>query len=341
MSELELLKHDKTGALPRLQRAECQMLRHLLVCLDTSSFAESLLAHASAVAMVADARMTVMRVLEKPAVQAPTDPVEWAMRRRDVEADLRACASRSCARPAYAVVVDGTAAERICTWARANAVDLTVLGRGGEGNRPFVGLGDTARRVAEVINGSVLLLPSTPVVEAPIRYRMVLTPLDGSSRSESALPLSLAIAAAHGAELVLVHAAPNVDLTEADPLEAEAITLRDRLRRRNETAAERYLKRVRSRLPRTPATRIRVLPSGDPRHALARAAVEEHADLMVLSSTGLSGHPDMSVGSVADYLISHMNIPVLLVRGHEESPPVAYRKSGETMAVRLPSRALM
>jgi hypothetical protein len=31
----------------------------------------------------------------------------------------------------------------------------------------------------------------------------------------------------------------------------------------------------------------------------------------------------MSVGSVADYLINHMNIPVLLVRGHEESPPRA------------------
>jgi nucleotide-binding universal stress UspA family protein len=83
------------------------------------------------------------------------------------------------------------------------------------------------------------------------------------------------------------------------------------------------------------------LPSGDPRHALARAAVEEHADLMVLSCTGQSGHSDMSVGSVSDYLINHLNIPVLLVRGHEGSPPKVYRKPGEALAVRLPSRALM
>jgi len=341
MSEPELLKHNKTGAPPPCQQAEHQILRHVLVCVDASPFADAVLAHAAAVAMAADAQMTVMRVLETPAVQVPMDPVEWTLRHRDVEADLRERASRFGDLQADAVVVDGPAAERICAWARDNAVDLTVLGGGGEGNWPFVGLGGTARRVAEVVNGSVLLVPSPQVGDAPIRYRRVLIPLDGSPRSECALPLGLGIAAAHGAEMVLVHAAPNVDLTEAGPLEAEAIMLRDRLRRRNERAAERHLKRVRSRLPPTPATRIRVLPSGDPRHALARAAVEEHADLMVLSSTGQSGHPDMSVGSVADYLINHMNIPVLLVRGHEGSPPMVCRRSGEAMAVRLPSRALM
>jgi len=341
MPESELLTHDKTDTLPRLQRAEYQMIRHVLACLDTSSMAASVLAHAAAVAMVADARMTVLRVLEASAVQAPMDPVEWTLRHRDVEVDLRERASHFGDVQADAVVVDGSAAERICAWARPNSVDLTVLGRGGDANWPFAGLGGTASRVVQVVNGSVLLVPSTQRAGAPIRYRRVLTPLDGSARSESALPLSLAIAAAHGAELVLVYAAPNVDLTEAAPLEAEAITLRDRLRRRNENAAERYLRRVKSRLPPTSTTRVRVLPSGDPRHALARAALEERADLMVLCCTGQSGHPDMSVGSVADYLINRMNIPVLLVREDEASPPMVYRNSGEAMAVRLPSRALM
>ncbi len=339
MSELALQKHPKTGPVPSRTRAEPQTLRHLLVCVDTSPFAEGVLAHAAAVAMGTDARMTVMSVLESSPTQAPTDPVEWTLRHRDVEAGLRERASRF--GDVDVVVVDGPAAERICTYARENAVDLTVLGEGGEGNWPFVGLGCTARRVTEAVTGSVLIVPSNHVGEAPIHYRRVMMPLDGSSRSECALPIGLAIAAAHDAELVLVHAAPNVDITETDPLEAEAIMLRDRLRQRNERAAERYLKRIRSRLPRAPATRTWVLPSGDPRHALARAVTEEHADLMVLSSTGQSGHPDMAVGSVADYLVSHMDIPVLLVRSCGKIPTVVYRKSGDAMAVRLPSRALM
>jgi nucleotide-binding universal stress UspA family protein len=339
MSELELQKHLKTGAVPSRPRAGHQNLRQILVCVDTSPFAEAVLAHAAAVAMGTDARITVMRVLESSSAQAPTDPVDWTLRHRDVEAALRERAARF--GDLQAVVVDGPAAERICAFARENTVDLTVLGEGGEGNWPFVGLGGTARRVTEAVTGSVLIVPSNHVGDTPIRYRRVLMPLDGSSRSECALPLGLAIAAAHEAELVLVHAAPNVDITETDTLEAEAIMWRDRLRRRNERVAERYLKRIRSRLPRTPATRTRVLPSGDPRLGLARVAAEEHADLMVLSSTGQSGLPDMAVGSVADYLVGHMDIPVLLVRSCGQDPAKVYRKSGEAMAVRLPSRALM
>lgn len=329
MSEDKLLKHNEVGVPPSGSRAEHQFLRHVLACVDTPSFADAVLAHAAAIARAAGARMTVMRVLEASAGQAPTDPVEWTLRHRDVNADLREHASRYDGLEADAVTVDGPAAERICAWAQDHGVDLTVLGRGGESSGPFIGLGSTTRRVAEAVNGSVMIVPSMQVCDAPMRYRRVLIPLDGSSRSESALPLGREIAAAHGAEILLLHAAPNIEVTEVGPLEAEAINLRDRLRLRNESAAERYLKGIRSRLPPAPATRIRVLPSGDPRHALARAAMEEHVDLMVLSCTGQSGHPDMSVGSVADYLINHMNIPVLLVRGHEEGPPTIYGKSGE------------
>ena len=342
MSELELRKHHKEEAQPSCQCAGYPIFRHVLACLDTSPFAHAVLAHAAAVALSIDARLSVMRVLEPSAGQAPTDPVEWTLRHRDVEAELRECASRFGGLHADAVVIDGPAAERICAWVRDNGVDLTVLGGSGDSNWPFAGLGGTARRVAEAANGSVLLVPSTEVGDDPLRYRRVMTPLDGSSRSECALPIALGIAAAHDAEIVLVHAAPDIDFCETGPLEAEAIALRDRLRHRNERVAEQYLRQVRSRLPRAPAsTRTRVLPSGDPRHALARAAVEDRSDIIVLSSTGLSGHPDLSVGSVADYLINHADMPILLVRGDEWTPPRTHRCADDAQAVRLPSRALM
>lgn len=341
MPEPERMKRDMTGGLPLSPHADDHVLRHVLACVDASSFADAVLAHAAAVAMAAGARLTVMRILESSAAQSPMDPVEWTLRHREVEADLRKRASHIGGLQTDTVIDDGPAADRICAWARDNAIELSVVGRCGESNGSFAGLGSTARRVAEDVSGSVLIVPSSLIGDAPIRYRTMLIPLDGSSRSECALPLGLGIAAAHGAEMVLVHAAPNVDLTEAGPPGAETITLRDRLRRRNERAGERYLQRVRSRLPPTPAPRVRVLPSGDPRHSLARAAVEEHADLLVLSSTGQSGHLDMTVGSVADYLMNHVNIPILLVRGHEGRPPTAHRESGEAMAVRLPSRALI
>jgi nucleotide-binding universal stress UspA family protein len=339
MPDPEALK-EKTVPVPPCAQANYQVRRHVLACVDASSFADTVLAHAAAVAMAIGARLTILRVLEPPSAQSPIDPVEWTLRHRHVEAELRARASHFGGLQTDTVVDDGPAAERICAWARDNAVDLTVLSRCGEGSVSFPGLGATTRRVAEIVSGSVLIVPSSQVGVAPIRFRKVLIPLDGSSRSECALPIGLGIAAAHHAEIVLIHAAPDIDLTGEGPPGAEAISLRDRLRRRNEQAGSRYLQRVRSRLPSTPSPRVRVLPSGDPRHALARAVVEEHIDLLLLSCTGHSGHPDMSVGSVADYLINHMDIPVLLVRGNEGGPPMMYTASSEGMPVRLPSRAL-
>lgn len=306
-------------------------LRHVLACIDTPSFAEAILAQAVAVAEAIGARITVMHVLESPAAQEPMDPVEWALRRRDTAARLREHKSRIGDLCADSVIVVGQPAERISAWAHDNAVDLIVLGRDGESDGPFVRLGDTARRVAEVANASVLLVPPMPLGDRSIHYRKVLVPLDGSSRSECALPLGLTIATAQKAEMLLVHAAPKVDLIESDLLEVEAVTLRDQLYRRNERAARQYLDCIRSRFPAAPTIRTRLLPSGDARRALAITAAEEGADLMVLSSAGKGGHADTTVGSVASYLINHINIPILLVRQHKVHPSIIRSKPDHAM----------
>ncbi|MEC5324928.1 universal stress protein [Aurantimonas sp. A3-2-R12] len=328
--------------LPYPQAGE-PVFRHVLACLDMSPFSYAILAHASAIASAMNARLTILHVLEPSGGgTVPTDPVEWTLRHRDAEAELHDHISRFDSIDAEIVVIDGPAAECICAWVRDHGVDLTVLGVSGNSNWPFPGLGGTARRVAETIDGSVLLAPSVDVGDDPIRYRRVMTPLDGSPRGESSLPIAVGIAAAHQAEILLVHAAPNIDLTEIGPIEAEARALRDQLRRRNERVAEQYMVQVRSWLPIAKScARTRVIASSDARHALAVAATEDQADIIVLSSTGSSGHPDISVGSVADYLINHAEKPILLVRGHEWSPPRALRCAGDLQPARLPSRALM
>ena len=342
MSEPELLEYRKVQPQTSRRRAGHPIFRHVLACVDMSPFSRAALAHAAAIALAADARLTVMHVVEPSAGQAPTDPVEWRLSHRDVEAKLRERVSHLGDLHPDAVVIDGPAAERICAWARDNDVDLTVMGAGGDDNSPFAGLGNTSRRVAESTDASVLVVPSMEVGDEPVHYSRVMTPLDGSCRSECALPIALGIAAVHEAEFVLVHAAPNIDLTETGPLEAEAIALRDRLRHRNERVAEQYLKKVRARLPSAGVSmRMRVLASGDPRHALARAVVDEKSDIIVLSSTGLSGHPDLSLGSVAEYLINHADKPILLVRGPDGNAPRARLLGEDALPVRLPSRALM
>ncbi len=342
MSELELPRGIDNETQPFRKCAENRIFHHVLACLDKSPYSHAALGHAAAIASAVDARLTLMRVFEPQADQAPTDPVEWKMRHHDIAAELRERASHFGNLQCDAVVIDGPAAESICTWARDNRVDLIVLGVAGDSNWPFTGLGGTAHRVVEAASSSVMLVPLMEVGDKPIRYRRVITPLDGSPRSECALPVALEIATAHDAEVVLVHAAPNIELTETGPLEAEAVNLRDRLCRRNELVAENYLKHVQSHIPPAQAsTRTRVLESGDPRHALARAVVDERSDIIILSSTGRSRHPDLSVGSVAEYLINHAEKPILLVRGNEWTLPPAHPGTEDEQAVRLPNRALM
>jgi len=321
--------------------ADRTVFRHILACLAPSPSSHAVLAHAVALASRTDARLTLIRVLEPAPGHIPADPVEWMLRHYDMEAELRELAASHTEFNADAVVIDGPPAESICDWARDNDVDLAVLGARDHGDWQTGGLGGTSRRIAETIGSSVLLVPATEMSSRPVRYRLVMTPLDGSSRSECALPVALGIADLHEAAFLLVHALPTIGLTETGPLEAEAIDLRDRLSRRNERVAEQYLRQVRSRLPNTlTSTRTRVLASEDSRHALARAATEDRTDIIVLSPTGLGRHADISVGSVADYLINHADKPILLVRGREQPSWPHIRCCGDTRTSRLPSRAL-
>jgi nucleotide-binding universal stress UspA family protein len=258
-----------------------------------------------------------MRVVEREVGHInPTDPVEWTSHHRDAEAEVRERLTQFADLRAGAVVIDGAAAESICGWASDQAVDLTVMGVGGDRSWPFAGMGSTARRVVEFTRASVLLLPPQEASGQPVRYQRIMTPLDGSSRAECALPIAASVAAAHEAEIVLIRALPNIELTQIGPLGVEDLTLCDRLRHRYERVAAQYLKRVKSWMPLSGAvTGTRLISSGDPRHALVRAAAEENVDLIVLTPTGLGGHCDVSVGSVADYLLNRTGKPILLVRG--------------------------
>lgn len=343
MAGSEHPKSEATGTLQGL-KSEWPTLRHVLACVNGAPFAQAVLTHAAAVAKTVGARMTVIHVIESaadPAAQEPMDPVEWTLRHYDTIEYLDECMLHCGDIHTDAVIVAGRPAERISAWAHDHAADLIVLGRGGAKNEPFVGLGDTARRVAEVANASVLLVPSLQAGATQARYRKVLVPLDGSSRSECVLPLGLGIAASHGGEVVLVHVAPKVELIESNLLNAQVIALRDQLYRHNEQAARQYLDWLRTRLPAPPAIATRLLPSGDARRTLAHMARKEQADLMVLSAAGKSGHADMAVGSVADYLINRLEIPVLLMRQRKQNQVKTRSTSCHVMDMRLPGQGMV
>ena len=314
---------------PTVSAAPHPGFRHVMACVDESPFARVVLEHAASIAKIVGAQLTIMRVLE-PSKSSPADPVEWDLSRQKVQSELDQLAEEvTNLDQVDTTIVDGRAVECICQWAWEHDVDLTVLGTRGESDSAQQGMGGVVRCIIESIASSVMVVPMSErrASVGPLRYRRVMVPLDSSSQAESTLPIATRIAQSQGAELLLVLAVPGVDLISNGPLASEDIELCDRLRRRNERVAHRYLSRIHAMTPTDLRTRIRVLTGDEPRHALARAVTDEKADLLVLGCSGLGGHTDLPVGSTASFLIADAAIPVLLVRNRNGAGSATRRRT--------------
>jgi nucleotide-binding universal stress UspA family protein len=153
----------------------------------------------------------------------------------------------------------------------------------------------------------------------PTAIRSILVPLDGSPFSEQAIELARKIASAGNAKirLALVHEPPLVPFAVPPSKHAISAEL-------NHRKAERtYLREVQGRLRArgTPVAAAATL-MGVPGPALAEYATEMKVDMVVMATHGRGGLQRAWLGSVADYLVRNLEIPVLLVRPHAISGPV-------------------
>lgn len=298
--------------------------RRVVIALDDSFVSQRVIPHGMAIASALDADVMLLRVLENQ--QRPgelTDPVHWHLLREQARTHIEALAEQHApgGECIETRIEEGQPCDHICQWMREHQGSVTVLSsrRSGGSNEPA--LGGTARRILESARGSVLLVPTTSPVTHAIRYKRILIPLDGSSRAESALPVALRVAESMSAELLLVHAVPEPELTETGPLESEGLELRAGLLRRNERVARAYLERIRSYLSvRNVRVQVVLLRDGDSRHLLTHAISEQQADLVIMASHGHGGHLDLPAGSVAWHLIEQTRVPVLLVRNQDAVP---------------------
>lgn len=306
------------------------IFRHVMACIDHSVDARRVLQQAATIAELSGAELTALRVLPTVRDERYADPVEWELSRREENAYLRRVARDLDAPETMktAIMTGCQAARCILDAARESGADLVVLGAGARENPRGWGLGGTARHVAEDFDRSVLIVPEGPWETRPADAlpRRILVPLDGSARAEAALRIAAAIAPKRSAELVLVHAVPQIELHTEGPEAPEDEALRDRLTRRAEHIAKTRLDRLRRLLPAdTIRSRVRMLSGEEPRRALARTLLEEEGELVVLAARGTGSDPDLPIGSTADYLLSHAASPVLLVRSAE---PMSHRTAG-------------
>ena len=284
----------------------------LLVCIDNSSQANRVLAFAMAIAPSLGLSVTLARVMPVVhALHSPADPVAWQSQRQIEAERLARLATLNCnQKRSDSIVLTGDPAMELARWSDDNGVTLLTLARNC-GRRPQ--LGATARTLRDLATQSFLLVPAGPAV-AEVRFRKILVPLDGSALAESVLPVALRIARDHGAELLLAHVVQRFQ--RPAPIQSQELCeLEFEIDRRSARRARSYLAEMRSRVgDNRIEVRTAVLGPGDPRTVLAEHALEEQADLIVMSSHGVTNMNDVACGSVAEYLIDQTNTALLVVR---------------------------
>ncbi len=153
----------------------------------------------------------------------------------------------------------------------------------------------------------------------------ILVPLDGSEFAGQALPRAAALAAHHGAELLLVQALDLVSPRATfDPMEAPLVAPPVAIR---ESVASFLQHEARdARGLGAPSVRELVL-DGPPVEAIAQAVVAEAVDLVVLTTHGRGAVGRMLLGGVAHGLLHRLTVPLLLLRpGGTPQPATPFRR---------------
>ena len=279
------------------------MQTHLVVPLDGSSLAETVLPHTTALARVTSATVTLLRVIPPVTslglrgVELPEnwfdEEMAWS---RNYLGDIVRQLTDEGVTQVQTEVLEGDPATEIIAYTQKNRHDILVAmatqGLGG-GHRWL--LGSVALKVLHAVQTSLLLCHPHGKVHRPagrVPYKTILVPLDGTRAAEQALDEAKSIAAHMKATLLLLSVMPGSQGSFANAyLEREAAVLREQ------------------------ALQVEVWESGEHSvEAIPQIAMglEQHAGLVVMTARGRDDRQQHLLRTVSEKFLQHAEVPILL-----------------------------
>ena len=294
------------------------MFDNILVPLDRSALAECVLPHAVAIARAFQSQITLLTVVESGTRLDRThgvDPLEWRIRKAEAESYLGSLAEQlqETGLPVKRQMLEGEAAEQIIDFAHNSGVNLIILSSHGQSGLTGWNIGSVVEKIVMRARTSILIVRAyrrKSADLAALRYQRLLVPMDGSQRAEWVWPMATTLARAQGSEIVLAHVVKPPEMPRRLPPTAEDTELADRVVKRNQEEARRYVDELRAWMPAS--VRGRVLVGDHVPATLHQLADEEGVDLVVLSAHGYSGGTRFLYGGVAISFILYGNTPVLI-----------------------------
>ena len=140
-------------------------------------------------------------------------------------------------------------------------------------------------------------------------YKKILVPLDGSPLAEAVLPHAEALAKSENAEIIILRVpiTPTAEYFARDP-QVSAIIRKD-----IEHEAEEYVNNTLVSLKKENIKATGITREGFVPDTILEVADETHADMIAMSTHGRTGMQRWLMGSVADRIVHHAHIPVMLI----------------------------
>ena len=303
------------------------MIDPILVPLDGSLIAECVLPHAAAIARAFDAKVILLRVLEKNQANEKAqlfDLLNWQINKTGAKLYLEKISARlqKSGLRIETAVLEGLVAESITEYALSRGIKLIILSSHGRSGLSQWGISSVTQKIIFSAPTSMLIIRARqPATSESIerKYDRIVVPLDGSRRAEYVLPMVTLLARFHQSQIHIVHVVETPEMARQMPLTREDVELSDRIVARNREEAIRYLDQVRLHSPLDGIdVQTRLLTSDNAAAALHELAEQESIDMIALSAHGYSGNNRWPYGSMVNNFILYSKVPLLIV---QDLPP--------------------
>ncbi|MGC2333309.1 MAG: universal stress protein [Candidatus Acidiferrales bacterium] len=160
--------------------------------------------------------------------------------------------------------------------------------------------------------------------------KVILSPIDFSNHSQEALETATDLAKQFGSQLLLVHAVPAITKLPSTTSIFHEAEFEQELHK----DAEQRLKKVAEELEKKGLqVRTEVGIANDVGMEILRIAEHDSADLIVISTHGMTGWHRLAFGSVTEKVVRLASCPVLVLRANPHAGQEMADKTARSVAV--------
>jgi len=301
------------------------MFKRLLIPLDGSRLAESVLPAAEFIAIKFHASILLLHAIEKHAPQTIhgerhlSDATEANAYLEQIAAQLTRVGIPT-EKHVHDIAEDDVV-QSIIRHASELEADLIMVCSHGASGMKSVLVGSIAQQVIQQDTTPVFLVH--PNQNSEWQCRKILVPLDSAEVHEPALPIAIEFARACDASLHALTVVPTLKTLSAERAATGAFlpTTMNAILELAERGAREYVEKVAQKLSEEGLNASGEIARGDAANEIVSAAERSGADLIVLATHGRKNLDAFWSGSVTPPIITRAACPVLLVRvSGEESP---------------------